>query len=242
MFAFGGIVPRVLFPQLVNGSETIRQSVIDILMYGGEYWFLYTLFMIFLIFPVIEKALNNHSWLPFAIIMILSILSRLLPEQFCLRLVTYYLAFFSIGYLCRKYCYFGYKERLMNLSKMKQACLLSLMIGLVLLSGFLKREIDNIVLDIIEALIGVITCGISAYVIPELLKRFKRYSKYSLALYLSNGYWLVISRIISVQIFGTNAIFIITTNMIVDFYISYIVIKYILEKIPVARAILGIQG
>jgi hypothetical protein len=79
-------------------------------------------------------------------------------------------------------------------------------------------------------------------VCPKLLNRFDRYSKYSLTLYLLNGYWLVISRNLAINVFGINTpILIIGINVIIDFWLSYIFIHYILAKIPIVRELAGIQ-
>ena len=57
-----------------------------------------------------------------------------------------------------------------------------------------------------------------------------------------NGYWLVISRMLAVKVLGiTSPAVIICINMVFDFYISYILIKYVLSKIQVVRIIIGVQ-
>lgn len=56
---------------------------------------------------------------------------------------------------------------------------------------------------------------------------FKRFGEYSLQLYLFNVFFLVASRTLIVNILGmTNPVVIISFNMIVDFYLSYLIIKY----------------
>lgn len=70
---------------------------------------------------------------------------------------------------------------------------------------------------------------------------FKRFGKYSLQLYLLNGYLLVISRTIIVNRLGvSNPVEIICFNMLVDFFISYLIIKYIISKNILLRRITGI--
>lgn len=43
----------------INGTESIGEGIIKLLFRGGGYWFLYVLFLIFAIYPLIEKVLVN---------------------------------------------------------------------------------------------------------------------------------------------------------------------------------------
>lgn len=53
-------VPRALLGILVNRPRPIGESIVSMLLYGGEYWFLYVLMSIFLVFPLIEKVTANR--------------------------------------------------------------------------------------------------------------------------------------------------------------------------------------
>ena len=69
---------------------------------------------------------------------------------------------------------------------------------------------------------------------------FKAYGKYSLQLYLLNGFLLVISRTLVVSILNiNNPIIIIVFNMLVNFYASYWLIKNICEKLNISKILMG---
>ena len=89
------------------------------------------------------------------------------------------------------------------------------------------------------ALIGILTFFLCMqFKLP--VSFFKRFGKYSLQLYLFNGYLLVISRTIIVSVLGmTNPFIIIAFNMLIDFFFSYMVIKYICEKIKPVKFLMG---
>lgn len=41
-----------------NGSENIGEGITKLIIHGGAYWFLYTIFCIFLMYPIIDKYCN----------------------------------------------------------------------------------------------------------------------------------------------------------------------------------------
>ena len=75
------LLPRAMFPQFVNRSRGITESVIDMLLYGGEYWFLFALFMIFLIYPAIYKWQEESRARKAAILLLSLILAIKIPNS-----------------------------------------------------------------------------------------------------------------------------------------------------------------
>ena len=55
IFNMINVIPRQLLTSLVNHRTPMGESLVKILLYGGEFWFLYTLFMIFLLYPLIFR-------------------------------------------------------------------------------------------------------------------------------------------------------------------------------------------
>nr|MCR4676378.1 hypothetical protein [Sphaerochaetaceae bacterium] len=85
-------------------------------------------------------------------------------------------------------------------------------------------------------------CLVLTKTFPSFLKSFGRYSDYSLPIYLLNGYWLVLSREFAVHVLKTQSpALIIVINTVVDFYVSYLFIKYVMARIPVVRTVSGIK-
>lgn len=87
--AFGGI--------FVNVHANLYRSAINLFIHGGDYWFLYTIFLIFLIYPWLEKFFNE-PWKEVALILALLTIVDLGPRNYFLcRQVAQYLPFFIIG-------------------------------------------------------------------------------------------------------------------------------------------------
>lgn len=90
--AFGG--------NLVNGNSSVKDGTISFLFNGGNYWFLYTLFIIYLIFPAVEKVIDTKFKM-MAVIVILLVFSEFfsLPDILQLNSIIHYMPFFLLGRL-----------------------------------------------------------------------------------------------------------------------------------------------
>ena len=115
-------------------------------------------------------------------------------------------------------------------------------LAVLLACGYLHMNLGNTVLNFIEGCAGITACFVLTLVLPKLTGAFEPISRYSLPIYLLNGYWLVISRTLAVRVLKlSSAALIISVNLAIDLFISYLVIKYILERIPLVRDVIGIH-
>ena len=244
VFAFGGLIPRLLLPALINGSEPLGTSIVNIIFHGGEYWFLYTLFIIFAIFPAVIKAYEKNSWVTMVMIVGLGALSNLVPDYFCLPSVLYYTVPFTMGYLGKKKNVFSSKCVIGRIGTGRFRRIIVGVISCVvyLVCGYLHGKYNVAGLNLLEAILCIVVCYVISLLFPPVLSRFGKYSDYSLPLYLLNGYFLVVSRMVIVNMIKvSNPIIIIVGNMIFDFYVSYLLIRFALSKIPVVRSMIGIR-
>ena len=95
--------------------------------------------------------------------------------------------------------------------------------------------------SILSALVGIA----AMYLVVQfraVVDIFGRFGKYSLQLYLFNGFFLVASRTVIVSVLGVYDPFIIIVfNVFVDFFVSYVVIKYLCDRIKPVRLLMGMQ-
>ena len=130
---------------------------------------------------------------------------------FTLSSVINYLFYFSTGILIKET--FGgsiFKVKAHPFTKTALALLL-LFVWITLL------RINRPYIKTISALIGIATVYIGVQS-DAVVKLFQRFGKYSLQLYLLNGFFLVISRTIIVSVLGVHDPFVIIAfNMFVDF-------------------------
>lgn len=229
------LIPRYLFPSLVNRPRGIAESVHKIIFDGGELWFLYTLFIIFLVYPFIYRLIKRSVYLFAGTLVLLLIVHFVWTSVPVFRLgeVIYYLFYFTIGVMVKEYL--GKNIFDVKLGRLKTVAAT----GTLLMLWLILLELNSSHLGIIAALIGIFTLYISLQY-GVLVQIFSRFGPYSLQIYLLNGFLLVISRTTIVSILQiTNPFAIIVFNMLVDFFLSYIIIKYICAKLPPVRILMG---
>lgn len=228
------LIPRALLPQFVNRPQSLAESVQSIFLYGGAYWFLYTLFIIFAFYPVIYKWQEGSKSRMLITTIGCSILAfvRIPTETFTLHLVSGYLLVFHIGALLKMN-----KVRIFEYEWPKRYKLLPFAVAIVwllLLFSPWERQL--------EVLVSLI--GITVFYFMTRLKLFndifERFGKFSLQIYLLNGFLLVISRTIICRVTANPAI-IIGFNMFVDFILAYWAIKYICNRFKLFRVFMGIE-
>ena len=153
-------------------------------------------------------------------------------KVFTLDFVSYYLVFFNLGVLL-KTSYAGIFD--FKLSKSQ----LLMPIGFVILWVGLLFSPWGIRLELVVSLLGIAAC----YFLTRLNVFnviFERFGKFSLQLYLLNGFLLVISRTIICRV-SESPFAIIGFNMLVDFGLSYLVIKYIAKHFAITRVLMGMD-
>lgn len=228
------LVPRALLPQFVNRPQSLAESVQSILLNGGAYWFLYTLFLIFAFYPVIYKWQEGSKRRMVITTVGCSILAfiRIPTETFTLHLASGYLFFFHLGVLLKMN-----RVRIFECKMPKTYQLVPLgvaILWLVLLFSPWERQLEGLV-----SLLGITVCAFLTCFKP-FNDIFERFGKFSLQLYLLNGFLLVISRTIICRLTADPAL-IIGFNMLVDFVLAYLAIKYICARIKLFRVLMGME-
>lgn len=224
-------VSRTLLPMFVNKNIGLKDYALSIVQSGGQYQFLYILFIIFLIYPIVDKLNNNKT---FAILILLVLLTtnltRLPDSNFCYKLILKYAFYFNIGNLIRKYYkkVFEYKNK-----SMKVVLYLILWIA----TFILNMSIKSAILSIVTSICAIVFCYylMSFDVSNRILNDF---GKYSLQLYLIDAFALTISRYIICKV-TSIPIVIVLFNMLCDFFVAYICVKWILQKSKIIKFLLG---
>jgi len=92
MHIFGG--------SLVHKDLSLKEGLFDFIFYGGSYWFLYTLFFVFLLYPLIDKVCNTNIKKILFGLLIIGINSFInLTSLFTIEKIFYYLPYFILGQL-----------------------------------------------------------------------------------------------------------------------------------------------
>lgn len=235
---------------LINGSKTVTlKGILDNLLYGKVLDFLYTMMMIFLIFPFIEKVLKNLAGK--AIVLTLMLAAQCFdfwPTEFTIHKIVYYLPFFTMGYILRQ----EYNEGRLDFSgvsigKKWSICVIAFAEWIIL--AVLKNNIDSSVFIIekwysmLITVVGIICLVFLANLISDkkVSRPFASFGKYSLQLYLLNGYFLTITRGVVCKVLKiTNPFAIIGLNLVGILIINYLVIRFIVSRVKFFRVLTGI--
>lgn len=241
--AFGGAA--------INGVESTGEGIIKFLFRGGNYWFLYVLFILFAIYPWIEKLLK--TWQAEAIFALAVLILRqftIVTDYLAIRNLLYYLPYFVAG---RLLFHKIYKEgNTPNISNRTRLGVL--LIGLVVFLFIDQAEIrSGIEFGPILSFIRAMAIIAVLYILVEILARrngrqgivnkfIQDCGKYSLQLYLFNGFLLTALRIIICTVLHiTTPVIIVAGIWIGNLVITLIACKFIIPRIPVVRDLCGLR-
>lgn len=247
-FGFSGLLINVFLKAFVNNPKPITDSLWGILT-GKSGWFLYTLFLIFLIFPLIRVAFETN-YKAILIIIFLGILQfyNNWPHIFNINNIVRYIFYFSIGYYFKvmsktqpEIC-----DKIINLIQKKKVWLLSLILWCTLVLASVEIVINgsflNNCLRLITSFIGIINIISFSFIISKnrFSKLLEETGKISLQLFLFNGYFLTIARTLTVRVLHISSpIIIIAVNLTMMYLISFVFIQLIVKQSRVLRILTG---
>lgn len=158
--------PYITLSVLIIGSKIIAGQFFDVqypvkkdflyyfifnptLSGAGLLWYIYTLMIINIIYPIFKIFLNDIFVAVFAVVILYFATP---PNIFCAKLVLYYLPYFAAG------CVIADKKILeqTNLKRLICYCICSLIFfaGLFYLDGFFKTEFQKLILKYLEGFSG----------------------------------------------------------------------------------------
>lgn len=240
LFGFFDMIPRIFLSQFVNRPDAHWQdSVQNIFFYGGQYWFLYVLFLIFLLFPVLQTSLAKMGG-GYVILLAagFAVTYEYMPRIFLLSRVAYYLIYFSLGVWLRKEFDGGRAAKCQVIINRKWGTGFFL---LWLLGMIFSHEMEYNGYRILLAILGSLWVTIFVLSVKRnrVIKYMENLGKYSLQLYLLNGFTLGLSRLLICKVTAIPWI-VVAFNMLIDCHGAYLLIDQVMAKIKILRRIAGI--
>lgn len=243
-FSFINLISHVIGNQFVNEKVSIRDGIYKIIT-GQAEWFLPTIFIIYIFYPIVTKIF-------------MSLWSRLLIAIFCIIIlnittdipgviynVLFYLPFFIVGNIIQEWK--GVKK--INLFQ----AIIIFISSLCIASLGIFFDFNHILIPLINKYMrgfGIISCLI--IVILKVFKTFKNkeniilnllriFSKYSLQIYLLNGYPLTILRfLICIKFHVYNAV-VIVILLVIGIISSTLLVSLSCEKIKFLAFLMGLK-
>lgn len=244
VFSALDILPRLIPNPLVNELMEPKEAILDFLLYGGNDWFLWTLFVIVVVFPLFDKLFRGGRVLGavgIALAVILFACKPFVTDFLLFNMVSQYLLYYMLGYFLRR--------KTKYLSEKKDGCL-KLLLGFVGMlacyAGFLairqNQEYFAYWLEFICVIFSFLFfIALSKYCKGICAGFLTLCGKWSLQMYLLDAYALVLTRTVFVKICGINSpIVIILGNFVLDTVIVLFIAKYILAKVKGFRLLCGI--
>lgn len=247
VFTTLNLAAEFLLPSLVNQPKPLGELLLNYVT-GGAEWFLYTLMIVFLLFPLLIMLGKRKGGASAACVLLLGLyLYPKWPTVCNLDRLAKYFLYFAAGYAIRTEkesvgkLFFSVENRIGR--PLVSVAALLLWIGCF----FVTRLITIPVLGRSAAL-ATACCGMLFWFTLALAlsgtkhgHRLAEIGKYSLQLYLFNGYFLTVSRTVLVKILGvTSPFLIIIGNMLVILGISYLLIRTVVAKVKLFRFLTGI--
>lgn len=222
--AYGGNAVHIHIP--------LGRSIINMLVYGDTYWFLYTLFIIFTFYPLCQKILPNiYLEIGFALLIIIARHYFRFPLLFRINDVTYYLPFFIIGHVL-----VGWMRK--DITKRDE---ILLAISGLLIYGILWKYGTKVPATSYAMAFTMIipTFFFSRFILVHERNRgimflnnfLRKASEFSLQVYLFNGFILVAVRVLLINILSiTTPFLVIPIIVIANFAVTLPLCEYILSR------------
>ena len=257
VFGILSILLRMLGTSVVNNNESLGEGITNFVFRGGGYWFLYVLFLMYLLYlglDCIAKKIHLDDFWNVVISMILSIVCSFvkMPTAFMIDSLIYYLPFFMLA----RYI-IGSKECWPNKdNKGIVHIFLTAITGLIVyvFMSIWGNPHGIVALQQIKALAMIaVVCAVVDFLVWS-RERYKivlmettnkilsECGKYTLQLYLFNGYLLVIIRTIVVSMLKIyNPVIIVVLVTIGNLIITMFLCRKVLPKIPIIRTLCGLS-
>lgn len=240
LHSFGG--------EAVNRHTPFLEGIQNLILYGGSYWFLYTMFIILAVFPFVERFLNmQYKMVIFAILLVVMQLIVRFPNLATINSIVYYFPYFILGYLLRKH-YDEIKEKVTSKTIIGLLALISAIIFIVSYLFISKGALANYATGIAGfVFFSMIALSIIA-INPKILENswlggvLRQCSQFSLQIYLFNGFILVPIRILLCRVLHiTSPVIIVLAITVIDLTITLTLCNYVIPKLKIVAKLCGIK-
>lgn len=239
-YAVINLIVKIAFPSLVNRKvEGIDEYILKFFFYGGELWFVYVLFLIFLIWPPILQRMDKKNNL--GVILLLIILIGIVPSDlmngiFMFHKLLCFSIFFVTGYLLRNIN----REILIN----KRNFYISLFLFSVFCVALVQTIHISYIWGYVLAFIGcwfVWSLSFQLQKIQSINNVFSFCGKNSLAFYWLNGFALVPARILVIKVLHVESTPLIALGIFLLCVLFETLIILSLKKVSLAKMLIGIN-
>lgn len=247
-FGFVSMLLHTFGGGAINGSVTLSEGILNLLLRGGGYWFIYTLFVLFVVYPLLERVLKRpaHKVLALILVLILDCAADF-TNLFTFNTALHYLPYFILGNLIGRSVLSSLDPDASPWSKLL-ALSLTAYIGATILNRFTPEFLGPA-----DAFVRAVSFSAALYALVMILRHrailagkligrlLTDASRYSLQLYLFNGYIVVAARIAVCSILHIRIpVVIVCSIFLANMILTLFACKKILPRVPVLRDLCGL--
>ncbi len=237
---------RMLFTNFTNRRVTdLKDLLLKILLHSDSsagYWFLYTMFMIALISPILKillgKKYGNYYLLLIALSCFVTSCLFTVPEILSINNLLFFMPFYIFGMILsgKGFSFDNYKIKPLVI-------VLGIMIYAIGFGVGYYTDFNDILCDYLQCFSGCVLIAIlfAKISMAKFIKnRLLISGKYSLQYYLINAFIITGSRMFLVNVLNiTNPIVIVLGIFIITYTVSELVSKYVIDTNKLFRTICG---
>lgn len=241
-FSVLNLLAKTVAPSLVNKDiESVWVYIEKTILYGGDLWFLYTLFLIMMVYSLILPRLKNKNFI-LIIIALLSVLDCIIiqtPQKELLLYVHFihYSIFFLLGYYFRKIE--GWRTWLQG----KMVFFVLLIAYFFFDCLFINDYFGCMPARLLCKMLGGAFLWSLSFVLlkktPDFCKSIMWCGKNSLGMYWLNGYCLVVARMLVVSVFHIHWPVLIAICVFLLMLMFEIIAINVAKKIPYLKYVIG---
>lgn len=247
VFGIFALLIKAVGSSAVNGVEPISLGIKKFLLYGGGYWFLYTLFLVCVIYPLLERILGTVGRKA-ALLILLLVLDQFVkvPALLALNKVVQYLPYFILGDIIKAVLTGGIREKLQKYWWVGSIAALGVYVGIEVALSYTGHG-AGVLLSYTRA---VAFCAFLFFIADRLRNAkgiFMRFmtdcSKYSLQLYLFDGWIMTVLRTLLCSVLHITNPFVIVSVILVGVVASTLfACKVVLPWLRFAAPLCGIPN
>lgn len=242
LHAFGG--------SLINGNVSVSDGIRNMLFMGGGYWFLYTIFLVFVLFPFFERFCKTIRSKVIAILVLIWMDQFFIfPDFLCISSIVSYFPYFILGNILKQYGSHTIDNTIRQHSvALFVFCILSYGITNHLLAAELLPSFS----DALNFMRAVSISTVLYMLCPVLISSGNAVktavrslltdcSKYSLQIYLFDGYLVTLLRTLLISVLKIHIpLVIIPCITIINLAVTLCICKFILPRVRLFRTLCGL--
>lgn len=216
-------------------------------MNGGNYWFIYTLFFIFLLYPLIDYIFRR-KWAKVLICLVLIAIycNYRIITMFQLKNIVYFLPYFIMGNILSKSLIDGFGTKAEKLLRFNVLLMIISIVLVVIMYYHYPKYLRHatalsIILFVYTLAVFAVRYESRTPLLRQSNKMLQTFSKYSLQMYLLNGFFIVIVRTFVIQVLGFHSPLIVLLFMWFGNLILILLTCKILEKNKLTAYICGME-